>query len=184
MAAVERAEHEPDPIRQYQLFSIIPANYAKAMDTLNFGVVLNPAKESAYTPVRTAYENCKNRADEERARAKIFITCVNDYNGIVSTALSRVLSTNGFVVVQKSDNATNICTAQVSLGAPNKDGDIVTFRPTVDVELTGTGGTVLSFSAGGRGTDYSEQGARRAAYNNVAKEIQASFFTDFLKQGM
>ncbi|GHV25443.1 hypothetical protein AGMMS4952_03180 [Spirochaetia bacterium] len=182
MAAVERAEREPDPIRQYLLFSVIPANYMKAMDTLNFGVMLNPAKESAYAPIRTAYKNCKNRADEARTRAKIVITCENDYNNIVSTALSQVLSTKGFVVVQHAAGATNTCAAQVILDAPGKSGDIVTFRPTVDVELAGTGGTVFSFSRGVRGTDYSEQGARRTAYTNIAKEIHASFFTEFLKQ--
>jgi hypothetical protein len=184
MAAVERADRDPDPIRQYLLFSVIPANHMKAMATLNFAVVLNPERANEYAPIRTAYENCKNRADEARTRAKIVITCENDYNNIVRLALSGVLEANKFAVVQNDADATNTCTARVILDAPGKSGDIVTYRPTVDVELAGTGGTVFSFSAGVRGTDYSEQGARRTAYNNVAKEIQASFFTDFLKQGL
>ncbi|GMO48933.1 MAG: hypothetical protein Ta2G_05430 [Termitinemataceae bacterium] len=182
---IKAAEGETDALKQFFAYEAA-ANYALSKEFFvpkSVAEIIYPEVfKSSYSDVNSAFLERNTKVKNARDKVKIFVSCEGDYNNIVTTELSKVFSENGFDVATKANAAAYTCKATAAENTPAEAEGVIAFRPTLTVQFLSKDGVMFSYSRGSRGSGYQKDAAKRSAYNNLAKEIRNSFFSEFLKE--
>ena len=104
-------------------------------------------------------------------------------DGLVATALTQVLSAEGFPVTQNRASASAVCTASVDDGLQNLHA-VTFYTPAVRVTISGKSSGVPLFSCTIRTPERSgavnPDVAKRRGYTALAEEILKSFHGEFV----
>jgi hypothetical protein len=183
MALFGAAEADAEPLRRFFRYrAALNADIAALTAYLNFAGVLNPQQAAAFRPVREAAAVLPQRLNQAKFEASLFVDCPVDMDGMTVTALTAVLSAEGFPVTQDRNGAA-ICSAVVDEGAEQREGGTF-YNMQLTLAITGTLGVPL-FSMTIEAPRQSATNpviARRRAYTALAGAIQAQFHSEFEKQ--
>jgi hypothetical protein len=179
----QAAEKEQDPLKQYILYTAAARERDKAgnaPDMLEFAQILNPGKARAWQSLRDALPQAAVRAASAKDAVTISISCPEDYNALIYTALSNAINAQGFKA-QREEGGAERCTVAVSENAQTLEAGTF-YTPALTITINGRTGPVFSYSA-----NISRQGARdpaiarQRAYTAVAAELQKTFREEFSK---
>jgi hypothetical protein len=183
MALFGAAEADAEPLRRFFRYrAALDSDPAPLTAYLTFAGVLNPERAAAFRPVREAVAALPQRLNQAKFEASLFVDCPVDLDGMTATALTAVLSAEGFPVTQDR-NAAAICRAAVDEGAEQREGGTF-YNMKLTLAITGTSGAPL-FSmtiAAPRQSATNPDIARRRAYTALAGAIQVQFHSEFEKQ--
>jgi len=172
------AEKETDPFKK-ALRYIAAQNYAGSPDFQNadaLGQLLLPAKMDAeFGPVRTEAAGLAQKLDSARRNAGIFIDCPVDFESILLNAFSKKFAAMGFPVANARNSSAAVCRVTVDEGMQKRE--LGTFYyPKLQAVITGTSGTLFTFSAEGeQAAAVTPDVAKRRAYQSLADAVNLNF---------
>ena len=140
------------------------------LTALEYGRLIHPAKEKAYSADRADIARIPAKIEDERRVIQIQIDITGDYNGIIRTSLENAFKKAGFTVSRRGNYKAVV---EVE---PNSDGkNPLAVFPEIDLKLEGvTGQTVYSYKdrLAERTVAYSLETAQKKAYPVLARQIE------------
>jgi hypothetical protein len=172
------AEKEAEPLKQFHLYASARALSEDISPLLDFAHILNPGGAARFTGARDTIAGLPQKIDAARTGAVIYIECPLDFDAVVYSAFARAFGAGGFAVSRDKKTATAVCAVRV--GENMQKLEVGTFYyPTLTATLTGKNGALFTYSrtlerVGAVNPDV----AKRRAYNEIAREIEKSFFEE------
>jgi hypothetical protein len=172
------AETEAEPFRKFFQYQRAQAYAVQELDSyFRFAEILNPQKARSFANVIESISAIPQRIDQSRANASIFVDCPVDYNGMTATALTQVLSGEGFPVARSQPAASAVCIASVDEGLQTLPAGTF-YTPAVRISITGTSGSPLfscTISVQERIGAVNPDVAKNRGYTALAGVIRRSF---------
>jgi hypothetical protein len=180
----EAAENDTEPFRKFFQYPKAQAYAEQELDSyFRFAEILNPREMRNFDAVTNAISSIPQRREQARLEAGIFVECPLDLDGLVATALTQVLSAEGFPVTQNRASASAVCTASVDDGLQNLAAGTF-YTTSVRFTISGKSSGVPLFSCTLRTPERSGAVtpvvANRRGYTALAEEIRKSFHGEFI----
>jgi hypothetical protein len=177
------AEAEAEPFRKFFQYQRTQAYAEQELDSyFRFAEILNPRGARSFSDVNDLISAIPQAIDQSRASASIFVDCPVDYNGMTATALTQVLSDEGFPVARSQSVASAVCTASVDEGLQTLSAGTF-YTPAVRISITGKSGSPL-FSCTIRVQErvgaVTPDVAKNRGYTALAGEIRKSFHGELI----
>jgi hypothetical protein len=174
----DAAQNERDPFKKALRF-IAAERYARSDEFQNaslFGQILNPQRMNVeFASVRANAAAIPQKLDEAKRNASVYIDCPADFESLLSNAFASRFSALGFPVSGARNAAAAVCRVTVDEGMQKRDLGTFYF-PKLQAVITGTSGTLFTFSAeGGQASAVTPDVAKRRAYQSLADAVNRTF---------
>jgi hypothetical protein len=171
------AENEPEPLKQTILYAI-SLEQARKNDverSLGFAEILYPQKATIYSDVRRNLSNLPSVMTSSASVSSLYIECDNDFEGMVTSAATRVFSSQYIPVQKGKDTAKYLCIISIEPNERKSDAGTF-FTPVLTINLTGEDRTIASYSSTIKRTGASNaEVAKKRAYTALVEDIEHSF---------
>jgi len=180
-ALYEAAQNEKDPFKKALRF-IAAERYAHSAEFENaslFGQILHPQKMNGeFASVRANTAAIPQKLDEAKRGASVYIDCPVDFESLLSNAFASRFGALGFPVTSSRNAAAAICRVTVEEGMQKRELGTFYF-PKLQAVITGTSGTLFTFSAEGENASaVTPDVAKRRAYQSLADKVRQTFSLD------
>jgi len=182
---IEEAEKDTDPFRK-SLRLMTANSYAASPNFQNaeiFGQLLHPVRMNReFASVRAQNARLPVLFDNARKNASIYVECPNDFESIVTTAISREIAALGFPVANNKNTAAAVCAITINEGRQQRDLGVF-YHPSLQAIISNNAGTHFTFNIEGeRAQAVTPDVAKRRAYQSLAEKVRNNFSAEFIRQ--
>jgi hypothetical protein len=170
------AEEDTEPFRQITRYGAALKSSRDIGREILFARILDPVAAEQFGDILTAAASIPQKIQSAKSRSTIFIQCSSDNDGTVQSAVSKILSAQGFPVTTNKNAAAVIC--EVNINENKQTLPAGTFyTPSVNIIMNGKTQSLSSFSAS---VDepvvaHNPDVARQRAYAALANTINQTF---------
>lgn len=164
---------ETDFLTKLKMCNKVLENGTEFLGKLEYGRIINPEEESKYQVEREKIANIPIIYEETKAKCSVYINSSSDYNSIITTAVSKVLSTNGLKICKQENEAAYV--VNINIDDCINGNDPISIQPIISLSfINADGKNTISYEieAEEQSLSYTLEGARKKAYQNLAKQIQ------------
>ncbi len=169
----KNAEKETDSFARLSLYKKAWEQGKILLQKLEYGRIINPKEESAYQNERDEISKIPADFESSKQKCAVFISVENDYNKIMQTALSSVLSKNGFLVVKNKSEANY--TAKIQIDNNVFGENPFSIKPNLDLKIISEEKrTVFSYEAEAeqKFLGYTMESAQKKSFPKLAKQME------------
>lgn len=167
------AEKEEDTLTKCTAYVKAWNSGKKFLEKLEYARLLSSKKESAYAGDRHALSEIPGLISEQLDSCSVYLDVKGDYNNLVSSALTEVLSKNGLAVSKNKNGANYIASAIIDDNAQGNDP--VSIYPSLDFTITSNKGKAVFASQTAvttKSVAYSLANAQKKAYPLLAENAK------------
>jgi predicted RNA-binding protein with PIN domain len=149
---------------------------AEFINVLEFGQLLHPARmNEAFSGVRTDMARLFQLSDTARRNAPVYIVVPDDFESMVTNAITDEFRKLGFPVASDRERATAICHVHITEGRQVRELGVF-YHPSLRVVISSGDETLFSLSfTGERESAVRPDVAKRRAYQSLVDSIRENF---------
>lgn len=143
------------------------------LQKLEYGRIINPSEEAQYQKERDDISNIPVIFEEAKQNCSIYISINSDYNRMISTAVSTVLTDAGFTVAKTKAEANYV--AEISVDDNETGADPVSIKPSVNIKISSKKAkTVFSYevTSDEKSIGYTIESAQKKSYPKLTEQIK------------
>jgi hypothetical protein len=172
------AEADEEPFRQFFQYQKAQVYAEQELDSyFRFADMLNPVRARSFSDASDLISAIPQRLEQSRTNASIFVECPIDLDGMTATALTQVLSAEGFPVARNRSSASAVCIAAVDEGVQTLPAGTF-YTPSVRITISGKSGSPLAsytIKVAERSGAVNPDVAKNRGYTALAGVIRKSF---------
>ncbi len=168
-------------LRYKYLYNSRDAGY-DLISKLYFGFLINPDKKAEYRGIIYEISNDAVFGTLEQQLIPLYVKISGDQGGIITSAITDIFSTFGFIVSTKQGNSSNYTLTVTIEDNETVSDDIHAIFPYVELRLTNKAETETFYTWNKRWTktaNFSLAQCQRRAYPKMAEDINAEVPTDY-----
>lgn len=179
---LENAVAEDDLFLKMELYKTVWKQGEEVLKKLEYGRIISPSEEKQYQSLRDEISTIPSKHTEVINSISVFVRIDNDYNRVLSAAISSALTKCGIRVAKTEDEASYI--AEVNVEDNCVGGEPLSITPDLNLKIISNNRlneiTVYSYerSSTEKAIAYSFENARKKVYPKFAKEIEVSVYKD------
>jgi hypothetical protein len=128
-----------------------------------------------FAVVRSQMQRLPSLLDDARRNVSVYIDNPNDFNSMISTALSIELQTLRIPITSDRSTATTICRVSITEGRGQQES-LTYYNPSLQAVFSSDTGALFTFSTRGeRAVALRPEVAKQRAYQSLANAVRGSF---------
>lgn len=150
------------------------------LQKLEYGRIINPSEEAQYQKERDEIAEIPVIFETAKQNCTIYIDINSDYNKMISTTVSSILSETGFSVAKTKAEASYV--AEVLVDNNESGSDPISIKPAVNIKISSKKAkTVFSYEiiASEKSIGYTIETAQKKAYPKLTEEIKKALNEKF-----
>lgn len=143
------------------------------LQKLEYGRIINPSEEAQYQKERDEIAEIPVIFETAKQNCSVYININSDYNKMISTAVSTVLTDTGFTVAKTKAEANYV--AEINVDDNETGADPVSIKPSVNIKISSKKAkTVFSYevTSDEKSIGYTIESAQKKSYPKLTEQIK------------